>query len=167
MWFSNQVFKFWGVKILYIYSKNHEFLLLPLLGKLFKWTPKAFTSPTSELCSNVSSVSLVHYFWSPDLFFIITPPPHTISSRTASFWLFSGSQYVVAQWWRVHLPVLEMQETQVQPLGRQNSPGAGSSNPLQYSCLNKSMDGGAWRAKVHGVAESRTKLSMHARTHDT
>ena len=35
-------------------------------------------------------------------------------------------------------------------LGR--SIGEGNGNPLQYSCLEKSMDGGAWRATVHGVA---------------
>ena len=32
-------------------------------------------------------------------------------------------------------------------------------NPLQYSCLENSMDRGAWRALVHWVAESRTGLS--------
>ena len=39
------------------------------------------------------------------------------------------------------------------------SPGEGNGNPLQYSCLENSMDGGAWLATVHGVAESRTRLS--------
>ena len=39
-------------------------------------------------------------------------------------------------------------------LGR--SPGEGSGNPLQYSCLQDSMDRGAWRATVHVVAKSRT-----------
>ena len=42
-------------------------------------------------------------------------------------------------------------------LGR--SPGEGNGNPLQYSCLENSMDRGAWRATVHGVTESRTRLS--------
>ena len=42
-------------------------------------------------------------------------------------------------------------------LGR--SPGGGNGNPLQYSCLENPMDGGAWRATVHGVAKSRTRLS--------
>ena len=33
------------------------------------------------------------------------------------------------------------------------SPGGGHSNPLQSSCLENSMDRGAWGATVHGVAE--------------
>ena len=37
-------------------------------------------------------------------------------------------------------------------LGR--SPGEGSNYPLQYSCLENSMDGGSWWATVHGVAKS-------------
>ena len=40
-------------------------------------------------------------------------------------------------------------------LGR--SPGEGNGNPLQYSCLENPMDGGAWWATVHGVAKSRTQ----------
>ena len=39
------------------------------------------------------------------------------------------------------------------------SPGGGHGNPLQYSCLEKPMDRGAWRAAVHGVKKSRTRLS--------
>ena len=39
-------------------------------------------------------------------------------------------------------------------LGR--SPGGGHGNPLQYSCLENPMDRGAWRASVHGLAESDT-----------
>ena len=39
-------------------------------------------------------------------------------------------------------------------LGR--SPGEGNGNPLQYSCLENPMNGGAWQATVHGVAKSRT-----------
>ena len=35
----------------------------------------------------------------------------------------------------------------------------GNGNPLQYSCLGNPMDGGAWWAAVHGVANSRTRLS--------
>ena len=34
-----------------------------------------------------------------------------------------------------------------------------NSTPLQYSCLENPMDGGAWYAAAHGVAKSRTRLS--------
>ena len=46
-----------------------------------------------------------------------------------------------------------MQETWVQFLGWEPSPGEGSGNPLQYSCLENPMDKGAWRTTVHGVAK--------------
>ena len=36
------------------------------------------------------------------------------------------------------------------------SPGEGKGTPLQYSCLENPMDGGAWEATVQGVAKSRT-----------
>ena len=42
--------------------------------------------------------------------------------------------------------------------GSGGSPGEGNGNPLQYSCLENPMDGGAWWATVHGVAKSRTRL---------
>ena len=58
------------------------------------------------------------------------------------------------------------------PLSHQGSPcvqrilivlgsyfGEGNGTPLQYSCLENPMDGGAWRAAVHGVAKSQTRLS--------
>ena len=37
--------------------------------------------------------------------------------------------------------------------------GEGNGTPLQYSCLENPMDGGAWKAAVHGVAEGRIRLS--------
>ena len=37
--------------------------------------------------------------------------------------------------------------------------GEGSGTPLQHSCLENPMDGGAWCAAVHGVAKSRARLS--------
>ena len=43
--------------------------------------------------------------------------------------------------------------------GSGRSPGGGHGNPLQYSCLENPMDRGAWWATVHGVAQSRTRLS--------
>ena len=44
-------------------------------------------------------------------------------------------------------------------LGR--SPIEGNSNPLQYSCLENPMHGGAWHAIVHGVAQSDTTEQLH------
>ena len=46
-------------------------------------------------------------------------------------------------------------------------PGGGNGNPLQYSCLENSMDRGAWWATVHRVTKSQTRLkrlNMHAHT---
>ena len=45
--------------------------------------------------------------------------------------------------------------------GSGRSPGEGNSNPLQYSCLENSMDRGAWGATVHGAAKSWTQLSNY------
>ena len=43
-------------------------------------------------------------------------------------------------------------------------PGGGHGNPLQYSCLENPMDSGAWKATVHRVAKSSTRLK-HLSTH--
>ena len=40
-----------------------------------------------------------------------------------------------------------------------NCPSLGNGTPLQYSCLETPMDGGAFKAAVHGVTEGRTRLS--------
>jgi len=45
--------------------------------------------------------------------------------------------------------------------GLEGSPGEENGNPLQYSCLENSMDGGAWQAAVHRVAKNQTRLSIH------
>ena len=41
-----------------------------------------------------------------------------------------------------------------------NIPGGGNGNPLQHSCLENSMDRGAWQVEVHGIAKSQTLLSL-------
>jgi len=41
------------------------------------------------------------------------------------------------------------------------SPGERNGNPLQYSCLENSMDRGAWRATIHVVKMSRTTERLH------
>ena len=46
--------------------------------------------------------------------------------------------------------------------GSGRPPGVGNGNPLQYSCLEKSMDRGAWWTIVHGVSKSWMLLSTHS-----
>ena len=55
--------------------------------------------------------------------------------------------------------------------GSGRSPGGGHGNPLQYSCLEKPTDRGAWRATAHRILQSRTRLKrlsvgMCANTHN-
>ena len=38
-------------------------------------------------------------------------------------------------------------------------PGEGNGNPLHYCCLESLLDREAWRATVHGVAKSQTRMS--------
>ena len=45
------------------------------------------------------------------------------------------------------------------------SPGGANGHPLQYSCLKNSMDGGAWRATVHGIAKSQTQHTLTYSAH--
>ena len=49
--------------------------------------------------------------------------------------------------------------------GSERTPGGGNGNPLQYSCLENSMDREAWQPTVSGVVKSRTERSTHAHTH--
>ena len=44
--------------------------------------------------------------------------------------------------------------------GSGRSPGEGNGNPLQYSCLENSMEGEAWWATVHGVTKGWTQLKL-------
>ena len=57
------------------------------------------------------------------------------------------------------------QETRGSIPGSGRSPGEGNHNPLQYSCLENPMDGGAWRATVHRVPKSWTRLSNFTHLH--
>ena len=52
-----------------------------------------------------------------------------------------------------------MQEMWVQLLGQEDALELKNGNPLQYSCLENSMDRGAWWVTVHGIAKSWTRLS--------
>ena len=60
-----------------------------------------------------------------------------------------------------NLPAKVGDRGSIPELGR--SPRGGNGNLLQYSCLGNPLDRGAWCATVHGVAESRTRLSNQTR----
>ena len=45
-------------------------------------------------------------------------------------------------------------------LGGEDPPGEGNGNPLYYSCLENPTDRGAWRATVHRITKSWTRLSI-------
>ena len=51
--------------------------------------------------------------------------------------------------------------------GSGRSPGGRNRYPLRYSCLENSMDRGAWRATVYGVAKSWTRTTEHIRMHQS
>ena len=58
-----------------------------------------------------------------------------------------------------------MQETRVQSLGQEDPLEKENGNPLQYSCLENPMEGGAWWATVQGVIKSWSRLSTYVYTH--
>ena len=61
-----------------------------------------------------------------------------------------------------NLPAMQQDPDSIPGSGR--SPGDGNGNLLQYSCLENPMDRGAWRATVHGVLKSQTRLSNYTST---
>ena len=52
-------------------------------------------------------------------------------------------------------------------IGLGRSPGRRNDKPLQHSCLENPMDGGAWQATVHGVEKSWTRLKRFSTAHNT
>ena len=54
---------------------------------------------------------------------------------------------------KIKSKMIEINPTRINPIGE------GNGNPLQYSCLENLMDGGTGWATVHGVTQSRTRLS--------
>ena len=71
------------------------------------------------------------------------------------FWARCSGASLVAQ--RVKNPPASAGDPGSIP-GSGRSPGDGNDNLLQYSCLENSMDRGAWQATVHGVTKSQTQL---------
>ena len=69
-----------------------------------------------------------------------------------------------APWVKNPRAMQEPQETRVQSLGREDSPGGGNGNPLQYSGLENPLARGAWWAAVHGgrkESDATEPLSTH------
>ena len=55
----------------------------------------------------------------------------------------------------VKVVVRDMTGDRIRIIVRSKIFGEGNSTPLQHSCLENPMDGGAWKAAVHGVAEGQ------------
>ena len=55
-----------------------------------------------------------------------------------------------------NIPAMQVGPGSIPGFGR--SPEEGDDNPLQYACLENSMDRGAWQATVQGVTKCRTRL---------
>ena len=72
--------------------------------------------------------------------------------------LLSMGSHRVRHYWS-DLAAAAMQDTWVQSLGWKDPLKKGIGYPLQYSCLENSMNRGAWWATVHRVAKSQTQLS--------
>ena len=53
-----------------------------------------------------------------------------------------------------------MQKTWVRSLGQEDPLAEGNGNSLQYSCLENTMDRGAWQATVHGIIQSDTTVRL-------
>ena len=60
-------------------------------------------------------------------------------------------------WYLKYVPIFLSSSSNV--FSNNNHSGEGNGTPLQYSCLENPMDGGAWWSAFHGVAKSRTRLS--------
>ena len=79
----------------------------------------------------------------------------TVQTITMTFWFLSQS---ILPWWlsgsTIHGQGAAGDLGLLSGSGR--SPGEGNGDPLQYSCLENSMDRGPWGATVYGVAENRT-----------
>ena len=166
----------WNIPTLYLlcslFDKSHYWILDNL-----KWSnlffPLShynflslclFCSILWEICSNFlfslssqwfPSINMhLIFFFTPEIFlpfdnlFFFT---NTVSSHHSwdifcSFLWFSAFCFLPVSFFPIYLIFLSLFRE-------------GNSTSLQYSCLQNPMDGGAWKAAVHGVAEGRTRLS--------
>ena len=122
---------------------------------------KAMFPPPSFPCSQVP----------PPVAFLLFHASITQSKE----WRFSSSSVVplrfTMRWGSLltqlvkNLPVKAGDTTDKSSIpGSGRSPGERNGNPLQYSCLENSVDRGAWLSIVHGIAKSRIRLNIHVHT---
>ena len=85
---------------------------------------------------------------------------------TVDFYLWISAIHLMYRWLFCLVKNLPASAGDVRDMGSipglGRSPGGGWGNLLHYSCLENSMDRGAWWATVHGIAKSQTQLSTHA-----
>ena len=96
---------------------------------------------------------MIYYVWFNT--FMITFNPHNSDFCFPTLWMSKQWLINIVIWvrWQWPSPHIYIQHYFNVYFGE------GNGIPLQYSCLENPMDGGAWQAAVHGVAKSRTRLS--------
>ena len=101
------------------------------------------------------------------LHFILRPKLRQSIDSDYVSWLYQSSSFgaLIVNTLVERAEILAIEEERSDWVGCQDfgsldsaSHGEGSTNPLQYSCLENSRDRGAWWAAVHGVTQSRTRL---------
>ena len=143
------------------------------LGKLRKWAKLISFYHFHE--GTVASVTqgqnyMTERTWQLPLFQIITPPSPKIMTKVTSTGCKSINKLIsLPSLGSLHAFKCSLGSPggsdgkriclQCRRRGLGRSPGEGNGNSLQYSCLENSMDRGAWRATIHGVAKTWTRLN--------
>ena len=133
----------------------------------------SFSFPSTFIRHNASSEREMHQTWILyDLSKLGWSSKWTCSFSRLRPLAFVSQSWVCSGWWRLFC-VLWFRDWDSSHVVTPLSPqifwliypgcrvynGEGNGTPLQYSCLENPMDGGAWWAAVHGVTKSRTRLS--------
>ena len=134
-------------------------------------------SPTRLLCpwrfsrqEQRSGLPLGECSLGTSLAFFPGHPPSGKQTQPASTWTTQAARLGVKSWSHLGFPggLSGKKNPPANPgdwgsiPGSGRSPGGGHGNPPQCSCLENPMDRGAWRAAVHGVTKSQTRLSDSA-----
>ena len=141
--------------------KYNNYIMLPLclkdsrhyhhIWRKSKFIPVARALPGPGMCHSLHTYFMLSppHWWGTWFSFKSLDAQRLPPVRV--FWGFPGGSLVK------NLPA--MQETWAGSLGWEDSSGGGHGNPLQYSCLENSMDRGDWQGTVHGVAQGQTRPS--------